>query len=87
MSLVGHAWTAPGCQGTLARCSLGRSSHAFGLFSAVHMTAGHNALRGSGPGHKLAFNDALAQVGCPDHRIDRSALRAVRPFQPSRLAT
>jgi hypothetical protein len=35
------------------------------------MTAGHNALGGSGPGHKRAFNDALAQVGCPDRQIDR----------------
>jgi hypothetical protein len=33
------------------------------------MTAGHNALRGSGPGQKPAFDDALAQVGCPDRRI------------------
>src|SRR2546430_2334061 len=29
---------------------------------AVHMTAGHNALRGSGPGHKTAFDNALAYV-------------------------
>src|SRR6516225_6809305 len=42
---------------------------------AVHMTAGHNALRGSGPGQKAAFEDAVAQVGCPDRRIDGSALR------------
>jgi hypothetical protein len=35
------------------------------------MTAGHNALRGSGPGQKDAFDDAMAQVGCPDRRIDR----------------
>src|SRR5258707_10734976 len=38
---------------------------------AVHMTAGHNALRGSGPGQNRAFDDAMAQVGCPDRRIDR----------------
>jgi hypothetical protein len=37
---------------------------------AVLMTAGHTALRGSGP----AFDDALAHVGCPDRRIDRAAL-------------
>jgi hypothetical protein len=30
---------------------------------AVHMTAGHNALRGSGPGQKHAFDNALAHVG------------------------
>jgi hypothetical protein len=38
---------------------------------AVRMTAGHNALRGSGPSQKPAFDDAMAQVGCPDRRIDR----------------
>ena len=32
--------------------------------SAVHMTAGHNAFRGSGPGQKNAFDNALALVGC-----------------------
>jgi hypothetical protein len=35
------------------------------------MTAGHNALRGSGPDQKRAFDNAVAQVGCPDRRIDR----------------
>src|SRR5437588_269248 len=29
---------------------------------AVHMTAGHNALRGSGPGQKPAFENAVACV-------------------------
>jgi hypothetical protein len=38
---------------------------------AVHMTASHNALRGSGPGQKPAFDYAMALVGCPDRRIDR----------------
>jgi hypothetical protein len=42
---------------------------------AVHMTAGHNALRGSGPGQKRAFDNALAHVGCPDRQIDRFACR------------
>src|SRR5262249_45009036 len=32
--------------------------------SALRMTAGHNALRGSGPGQKLAFENAVARVGC-----------------------
>ena len=36
------------------------------------MTAGHNALRGSGPGQKPAFENAVAHVGCPDRRIDRT---------------
>lgn len=46
---------------------------------AVLMTAGHNALRGSGPDQKHAFEDALAHVGCPDRRIDRRCISAVRP--------
>jgi hypothetical protein len=33
------------------------------LVSAVRMTAGHNALRGSGPGQKRAFDHALAHSG------------------------
>ena len=43
---------------------------------AVHMTAGHNALRGSGPGQKDAFDDAMARVGCP-RSPDRPALHYV----------
>src|SRR5215470_20354262 len=50
---------------------------------AVHMTAGHNALRGSGPGQKLAFDHAMAHVGCPDRRIDRHCIRCCWPSQLS----
>jgi hypothetical protein len=55
-------------------------------FCAVHMTAGHNALRGSGPGQKPAFDNALAQVGCPDRRIDRLCITFCSPSQPSHHA-
>jgi hypothetical protein len=51
--------------------------------SAVHMTAGHNALRGSGPDQKHAFDDALAHVGCPDRRIDRLCITCCSPSQLS----
>ena len=54
--------------------------------SAVHMTAGHNALRGSGPGQKPAFDNALAHVGCPDRRIDRLCITCCSPSQPSHHA-
>ena len=54
---------------------------------AVHMTAGHNALRGSGPAQKLAFENALAQVGCPDRRIDRLCITCCSPTQPSHHAS
>ena len=53
---------------------------------AVHMTAGHNALRGSGPGQKPAFENAMAQVGCPDRRIDRLCITCCSPSQPSHHA-
>ena len=53
---------------------------------AVHMTAGHNALRGSGPGHKPAFEDALARVGCPDRRSDRLCITCCSSSQPSHHA-
>jgi hypothetical protein len=54
--------------------------------SAVPMTAGHNALRGSGPGQKHAFEDAMARVGCPDRRIDRHCITCCSPSQPLRHA-
>ena len=54
--------------------------------SAVHMTAGHNALRGSGPGQKLAFDNAVAHMGCPDRRIDRLCITCCLPSQPSHHA-
>ena len=54
--------------------------------SAVRMTAGHNALRGSGPGQKPAFCDALAHVGCPDRRIDRLCITCCSSSQPSHHA-
>jgi hypothetical protein len=54
---------------------------------AVHMTAGHNALRGSGPDQKHAFDsNAVAQVGCPDRRIDRLCITCCSPSQPSHHA-
>ena len=53
---------------------------------AVHMTAGHNSLRGSGPGQKPAFDDAMAQMGCPDRRIDRLCITCCSPSQPSHHA-
>src|ERR1700756_423747 len=54
--------------------------------AAVHMTAGHNALRGSGPGQQHAFDDAMARVGCPDRRIDRLCITCCSPSQPSHHA-
>src|SRR5678816_1044848 len=75
----GHVWTAPGWQEESSPCRIGRCSHVFGLFARFTMTAGHNALRGSGPGQKHAFEDAKAHMGCPDRRIDRHCITCFRP--------
>ena len=45
-----------------------------------HKAAGHNAFRGSGPGQKLAFDNAVAHVGCPDRRIDQSCITCCLPL-------
>jgi hypothetical protein len=50
------------------------------------LTAGHNPLRGSGPGQKPAFENAVAHVGCPDRRIDRLCITCCSPSQPSHHA-
>ena len=52
---------------------------------AVHMTAGHNALRGSGPGQKPAFDNAWGQLDCPDRRIDRLCITCCSSSQPSKV--
>ena len=50
-------------------------------FNAVHMTAGHNALRGSGPGQSLAFdNNALALV-LLHHKFLRDGFLAIDVLQ------
>ena len=74
MSQMGHVWTAPGWQGLSSRVHHWSVQPCVRPLSAVHLTAGHNALRGSGPDQKRAFDNALAQVGCPDRRIDRLVL-------------
>ena len=40
-------------------------------------------LRGSGPGQKQAFKDAVALVGGPDRRIDRLCITCCSHSQPS----
>src|SRR5438105_3703846 len=59
MSALGHVWTAPSWQGLSSRTQHWSVQPCVRPVDAVHMTAGHNALRGSGPGQKLA----LALVG------------------------
>jgi hypothetical protein len=86
MSAKGHVWTAPGWQELSSRMQHRSVQPCVRPVCAVHVTAGHNALRGSGPGHKLAFDDAVALVGCPDRRIDRLCIRCCSPSQPSHHA-
>ena len=65
-----HVWTAPSWQGQNFTSRCWSVQPCIRPVSAVRMTAGHNTLRGSGPGQKPAFDDALAHVGCPDRRIE-----------------
>src|ERR1700720_6937 len=51
-------------------------------FNAVHMTAGHNAFRGPGPGQKLALTMLWPEWVVPIPGSTGSALRAESPFQP-----
>jgi len=67
----GHVWTAPGWQELSSRVQQWSGQPCVRPVSAVHVTAGHNALRGSDPGQKHAFDNALARAGCPDRRVDR----------------
>ena len=75
-----HVWTAPGWQGFSSRMQHWSVQPCVRPLSAAHRAAGHNALRGSGPGQKHAFDNALAQVGCPDRRIDRLCITCCSPF-------
>jgi len=86
MSQMCHVWTAPSWQGISSRLQYWSVQPCVRPVSAVRMTAGHNALRGSGPDQKPAFDDALAHVGCPDRRIDRLCITCCSPSQPSHLA-
>ena len=87
MSAKCHVWTAPSWQELSSRLQQPWSVQpCVRPLSAAHEAAGHNALRGSGPDQKHAFNHALAQVGCPDRRIDRLCITFCSPFQPSHHA-
>ena len=75
-----HVWTAPSWQELSSRLQSWSVQPCVRPVSAAHEAAGHNALRGSGPGQKHAFDDALALVGCPDRRIDRLCITCCSPF-------
>ena len=85
-SRLQHVWTAPGWQELSSRLQHWSVQPCVRPLSAAHKAAGHNALRGSGPGQKHAFDNALAQVGCPDRRIDRLCITCCSPSQPSHHA-
>ena len=86
MSALCHVWTAPSWQELSSRLQHWSVQPCVRPLSAAHEAAGHNALRGSGPDQKHAFDNALAQVGCPDRRIDRLCITCCLPSQPSHHA-
>ena len=76
---MGHVWTAPSWQELSSRLQHWSVQPCVRPFDAAHMTAGHNALRGSGPDQQLAFKNAMAHVGYPDRRIDRLCITCCSP--------
>ena len=80
MSAKCHVWTAPSWQELSSRLQHWSVQPCVRPLNAAHETAGHNALRGSGPGQKRVFDNTLAQVGCPDRRIDRLCITCCLPF-------
>src|SRR6202162_2910413 len=81
-----QVWTAPGWQGFSSRLQHWSVRPCVRPVGAVHMTAGHNALRGSGPDQTPAFDYAMALLGCPDRRIDRLCITCCSSSQPSHHA-
>jgi hypothetical protein len=72
--------------GALARAFLtlvqiGRVRSRVRPVDAAGMAAGPNALRGSGPNRKHAFEYALTQAGSPDSRNDRICITSSCPCQ------
>src|SRR5664279_2750003 len=84
--LFTHVWTAPSWQVLSSRLQDWSVRPCVRPVSAVHMTAGHNALRGSGPDQQPAFDNAWVHLGCPDRRIDRLCITCCSPSQPSHHA-
>ena len=87
MSALCHVWTAPSWQGKSARLQPWSVQPCVRSVCAVHMTAGHNALRGSGPGQKAAFEDACTALTISSVPVLRAAvsidLRYVPPLAPA----
>jgi ligand-binding sensor domain-containing protein len=73
----GHVWTASSQQLLSSRAQHWSVRPFVRPVNAVHMTVGHNALRASGHGHKLGFDNAQAFVGCLIVGSTGSALGAV----------
>jgi len=93
MTGMGHVWTAPSWQGLSLRMQHWSVHPCVRPLSAVHMTAGHNALRGSGPDQKPAKTDiggvfmsrrssplSASTVDSPSFSRCRRGAAARRPF-------
>src|SRR3954454_1519798 len=73
-----HVWTAPSWQELSSRLQHWSVQPCVRPLDAFHMTAGHNALRGSGPGQKPAFEMHWHMWVVLIAGSTGSALRAVR---------
>src|SRR5208283_2526376 len=76
-AVKGHVWTAPSWQGFSSRVQDWSVRPCVRPLSAVHVTAGHNALRGSGPGQEWT---APSWQGFSSRVQDWSVRPCVRPL-------
>src|SRR5215475_14395207 len=74
-----HVWTAPSWQGLIFTFAGWSVQPCVRPVCAVHMTAGHNAFRGSGPGQKPAIEMHWHKWVVLIAGSTGSALRAVGP--------
>src|SRR5436305_8470974 len=81
MSALGHVWTAPPWQELSELLQHWSGAVMCPACLCGRETAGHNAMRGSGPNQKHAFKDALTQAGSPDPRIDLVCITSSCPRQ------
>ena len=72
-----HVWTAPELAREIFTSRCWSVQPCVRPLDAVHMTAGHNALRGSGPGQKPAVDNVSPPVLSPRYTVRSRRLPSI----------